>query len=273
MKLLRLATFFVIPILVLSLFGSTAIAANQPPLFKVLRVVDGDTIVVDVRGNKETVRLLGIDTPETVDPRKPVQCFGKAASDKMKSLVAGKSVILVDEKTQGNRDVYKRLLRYVYLPDSVRTFVNGEMVKQGYAFSYRQYPTKMLDKFNNFEKYAREHNLGLWSSCPLSATPISTPRPKTVTYPAPIYTQPTTVYIPPATQVYTAPAQTNTEPIKSAPVDQQNSGNYSCNCSKTCTQISSCAEAQYQLTTCGCAVRDGDKDGIACDGAPLHCQN
>lgn len=172
MKLLSL--FFVIPILTLSLFGLPAIAASQPPLFKAIRVVDGDTIVVDVRGNKETVRLLGIDTPETVDPRKPVQCFGKVASDKMKSLVEGKSVILVDDKTQGNRDKYKRLLRYVYLPDSVRTFVNGEMVKQGYAFSYRQYPTKMLEKFNLFEKYAREHNLGLWGSCPTEtySTPV-----------------------------------------------------------------------------------------------------
>ncbi len=92
--------------------------ADQSPSFKVLKVIDGDTIVVNVRGNKETVRLLGIDTPEAVDPRKPVQCFGKAASEKMKSFVEGKSVILVDDSTQGNRDKYKRLLRYVYLPDS-----------------------------------------------------------------------------------------------------------------------------------------------------------
>lgn len=246
MKLLRLAIFFVIPILVLSLFGSTVIAANQPPLFKVLRIVDGDTIVVDVRGNKETVRLLGIDTPETVDPRKPVQCFGKAASAKMKSFVQGKSVILVDDRTQGNRDVYRRLLRYVYLPDSVWTFVNGEMVKQGYAFSYRQYPTRMLEKFNLLEKYAREHNLGLWSACPISVTPA--------------------VYIPQAVQA-------NTAPIQSTPVVQQNSGGFACDCSKTCTQISSCAEAQCQLNSCSCSVRDGDHDGIACDGGPLHCQN
>ena len=136
--------------------------------FKVLKVVDGDTIQVDVRGSKETVRLLGIDTPETVDHRKSVQCFGRAGSDRMKAFVEGKSVILVDDSTQGNRDKYKRLLRYVYLPDSVKTFVNGEMVKQGYAFSYRQYPTKFLERFNAWEKYARENNLGLWGSCPLN---------------------------------------------------------------------------------------------------------
>jgi endonuclease YncB( thermonuclease family) len=84
----------------------------------------------------------------------------------MKSFVEGKYVKLIDDSTQGNRDVYHRLLRYAYLPDTKATFVNGEMVKQGYAFSYKKYPTKMLAKFNEFEKYARQHNLGLWQSCP-----------------------------------------------------------------------------------------------------------
>lgn len=154
----------------LSTLISTTAHADQTPLFNVLKVVDGDTITVDVRGHREKVRLLGIDTPESVDPRRPVQCFGKEATKKMKNLVEGKSVILVDDGTQGNRDRYKRLLRYVYLPDNQRTFVNGEMIKQGYAFSYRQYPTKMLDKFNKFETHARAHNLGLWSSCPINSS-------------------------------------------------------------------------------------------------------
>lgn len=145
---------------------------DKKKLFKIIKVTDGDTITAIIRGKNESIRLLGIDTPETVDVRKPVQCFGKAASDKMRSLVLGKFVKLIDDSTQGNRDKYKRLLRYVYLPDSKATFVNGEMVKQGYAFSYRQYPTKMLEKFNNFEKYARENNLGLWGACPITLTPL-----------------------------------------------------------------------------------------------------
>ena len=149
---------------------------DKQKLFKIIKVTDGDTITASIRGKNESIRLLGIDTPETVDPRKPVQCFGKAASDKMKSFVLEKYVKLVDDSTQGNRDKYKRLLRFVYLPDSKATFVNGEMVKQGFAFSYRQYPTKFLDKFNAFEKYARENNLGLWGSCPLN-TPKSTIKP------------------------------------------------------------------------------------------------
>ncbi len=165
--MMRLLFSFLLALLLPLLLASPA-HADQPPLFKVLKIIDGDTLVVDVRGKRETIRLLGIDTPETVDPRKPVQCFGKAASDKMKSFVQNKSVILVDDRTQGNRDKYNRLLRYMYLPDSKRTFINGEMVKQGYAFSYRHYPTSMLSKFNSFEKYAKEHNAGLWRSCPLN---------------------------------------------------------------------------------------------------------
>ena len=211
---------------------------DKKKLFKVIKVIDGDTIVASIRGKNETIRLLGIDSPETVDPRKPVQCFGKQASDKMKSFVLGKFVKLVDDRSQGNRDKYNRLLRFVYLPDSVATFVNGEMVKQGYAFSYRQYPTKFLNKFNSFETYAREHNLGLWNSCPVNDTVTKTPT-KTNTYLVP-------------TKGYAAPVQ-------------QSGGAYACDCSKSCSAITSCAEAYYQLNTCGCSVRDGDKDGVPCE--------
>lgn len=134
--------------------------------FLVTKVVDGDTIVVDINGKKETVRLLGIDTPESVDPRKPIECFALNAGLKMKELVLNKKVLLIDEKeSQGDRDRYGRLLRYVYLPDVSRTFVNGEMVKQGYAYSFREYPTDIQEKFNTWEKYARDNNLGLWGEC------------------------------------------------------------------------------------------------------------
>lgn len=155
-----------------SVFSYKETEMDKKKLFKIVKVTDGDTITAIIRGKNESIRLLGIDTPETVDPKKPVQCFGKAASDKMKSFVLGKFVKLVDDSTQGNRDKYKRLLRYVYLPDSKATFVNGEMIKQGFAFSYKEYPTKMFEKFNNFEKYARENNLGLWGACPITLTPV-----------------------------------------------------------------------------------------------------
>ena len=135
---------------------------DKKKMFLVTRVVDGDTIEISIRGKKEKVRLLAIDTPETVDPRKPVQCFGQEASTKMKSLVEKKYVKLIDDKSQGNRDKYGRLLRYVF---DGKIFINREMVAQGYAFSYKEYPTKYLNEFNGLEKQAREKNLGLWNKC------------------------------------------------------------------------------------------------------------
>lgn len=253
-KILFISTF--IAILSLNLFTVKVAFADNQAVFKVLSVVDGDTIKVDVRGKKETVRLLGIDTPETVDPRKSVQCFGKAASDKMKSFVSGKSVILIDDSTQGNRDKYSRLLRYVYLPDEKRTFVNGEMVKQGYSFSYREYPTKMLDKFNAFEKYAREHNLGLWGSCPLNVTPTKTVTKSTTK----TYIAPTKAYVAPTVQSNTVPVQ------ESAPLTSGGD--------KDCKDFATHADAQAYFVSKGGSPTnnvdklDADHDGIACESLP-----
>lgn len=140
-------------------------------LYSIVSVVDGDTIKVRVGNKFESVRLLGIDTPEIKDPRKQVQCFGLAASKKMGEMVSGKTVRLEDDKTQGDRDKYQRLLRYVFLTDG--TNVNAEMVKQGYAFSYRQYPTKMLDELNRYERDARENNRGLWGSCQIEENGVT----------------------------------------------------------------------------------------------------
>lgn len=138
-------------------------AYDKKKLFKVTQVVDGDTIKVNIRGKIETVRLLAIDTPETVDPRKPVQCFGREAKAKMKSLVSGKYIKLIDDRSQGNKDKYNRLLRYVYTEDGM--FINREMVALGFATSYKQYPTKFLNEFNSLELQAREKDLGLWRTC------------------------------------------------------------------------------------------------------------
>jgi micrococcal nuclease len=135
---------------------------DKKKMFLVTEVIDGDTIRVNVRGKSESVRLLAIDTPETKDPRKPVQCFGKEATKKMQTFVNGKYVKLIDDRSQGQRDKYQRLLRYVY---DGNVFVNREMVAQGYAFSYKQYPTKHLNEFNKLEQQAREKNLGLWNKC------------------------------------------------------------------------------------------------------------
>lgn len=136
-------------------------SATAEDLFKVTRVIDGDTIELE---NGERVRYIGIDTPETVDPRKPVQCFGVEASKKNKELVEGKEVRL--EKDITDRDKYNRLLRYVWVGD---TFVNLELVKQGFAHSYSYPPdVKYQDQFVAAEREAREAKLGLWAACPVS---------------------------------------------------------------------------------------------------------
>ena len=107
---------------------------------RVTRVVDGDTIVVADVG---TVRLIGVDTPETVDPRTPVQFFGKEASEFTRRLALGKDVRL--EFDTQRTDKYQRTLAYAYLPDG--TFLNAEIVKQGYGHAYVTYPFKYLDQF------------------------------------------------------------------------------------------------------------------------------
>lgn len=141
-------------------------------LLKVSRVIDGDTIELE---NGERVRYIGIDTPETVDPRKPVQCFGVEASKKNKELVEGKSVRL--EKDITDRDKYSRLLRYVWVGN---TFINLELVKRGFAQSYSYPPDiKYQDQFVEAQKEAREAKTGLWGACPAvtEATVVSPATP------------------------------------------------------------------------------------------------
>jgi micrococcal nuclease len=135
---------------------------------KVIKVVDGDTLKVVVQGQPETVRVIGLDTPETVDPRKPVQCFGKAAAAKMTELVGEKEVVLVADPTQGERDKYQRLLRFVFLPDG--TDVGLSLIQGGYAYeyTYQNNPYAYQVSYKAAEVTAQQSNLGLWNStlCP-----------------------------------------------------------------------------------------------------------
>ncbi len=134
-------------------------AASVPSGFVlVTRVVDGDTI--EVGGQK--VRYIGVNTPETVDPRRPVQCFGHEASEFNKSLVEGRAVRLVRDISE--TDKYGRLLRYVYLEDG--TFVNLALVSGGYA-QVNTYPPDVAHarEFQSAQTEARAAGRGLWSSC------------------------------------------------------------------------------------------------------------
>ena len=118
-------------------------------------LVDGDTIIVEKIGK---VRLIGVDTPETKHPRKPVEYFGKEASAFTKKIVEGKEVRLGYDWQR--KDRYGRILAYVYLEDG--TFLNAEIIKQGYGHAYTKYPFKYLEQFRKYEKEARENKRGLW---------------------------------------------------------------------------------------------------------------
>lgn len=130
----------------------------------VTRVVDGDTIVVKVGGRDEKVRLIGINTPETVDPRKPVECFGKDASNRTKALLpVGTAVTLVSDVEPS--DKYSRTLSYVYRAAD-NAFINLALVTDGYARMYTFPPNVAhVDEFRAAEKSARTANRGLWSAC------------------------------------------------------------------------------------------------------------
>ncbi|MCK5512993.1 MAG: thermonuclease family protein [Deltaproteobacteria bacterium] len=134
-----------------------SISCSNSQTLKCTRVVDGDTIVLNTG---ERVRLIGVDTPETKHPRKPVEYYGKEASAFTKKMVEGKEVRL--EYDQQKRDKYDRLLAYVYLKDG--TFLNAEIVKQGYGHAYTRFPFKYLEQFRQYEKEAREAKRGLWNN-------------------------------------------------------------------------------------------------------------
>ena len=128
-------------------------------LYRCVRVVDGDTIIVEIAGEKERVRLIGVDTPETVHPNKPVEHYGKEASAFTKKMVDGEMVRL--EYGLESRDRYGRLLAYVFLTDG--TFLNAEIIKQGYGFAYTRFPFKYMEQFRQYEREARESEIGLWA--------------------------------------------------------------------------------------------------------------
>lgn len=136
---------------------------GSPGLYRVVHVDDGDTMVVNMNGSEQSVRFIGVDTPETSDPRKNVQCYGYEASDYTKRLLSGKEVRLEADPLNTNRDRYNRLLRYVYLPDG--TLVNAELIKRGYGFAYVSFPFTKSTEFTAYQAQAQAAKLGVWSAC------------------------------------------------------------------------------------------------------------
>ena len=152
---------------VLAVAAYTATAGDDPPpagrksAGQVVRVVDGDTIHVRVDGRREKVRYIGVDTPESVKPGTPVQCFAKRASALNARLVEGEQVRLVLDAEE--RDRYGRLLAYVYAGG---VFVNAELVRSGYAEPLTVPPNvRFEDRFARLARDARLARRGLWASC------------------------------------------------------------------------------------------------------------
>ena len=160
----------------------TSVASeNELTQALVIRVVDGDTIDVLIDGEKFRIRYIGIDTPETVDPRRPVGCFGVEASKQNHDLVDGMTVGLETDVSETGR--FGRLLRYVWVGDEM---VNAALVSEGYATA-SAYPPDVAysDLFDDLQRQAREERLGLWETsarrqrqCGLRETANTRARPK-----------------------------------------------------------------------------------------------
>jgi len=148
----------------LSFFGGTGIPVEEqvpaPVTVEVVEVIDGDTIRVMIEGEVESVRYIGIDTPEPYQNKEP-DCYSLEASARNKELVEGKVVTLVSDVE--DRDKYDRLLRYIYVDD---IFVNEVLVKEGHAKTLSIPPnTQYSSVFKSATDKAREEGLGLWSVC------------------------------------------------------------------------------------------------------------
>jgi len=139
---------------------------SQPSTYLVSRVVDGDTIKL---ATGETIRYIGIDTPETVHPKKGTECYGKEASEYNKQLVENKQVTL--EKDVSETDQFNRLLRYVFVNGEM---INEKLIRDGYALIATYPPdVKYQALFLSAQQEARENNRGLWANCPITSEPAN----------------------------------------------------------------------------------------------------
>lgn len=237
---------------------------------QVSRVVDGDTIELS-DGRK--LRYIGVNTPETKDPNRGVECFGQEASQYNQQLVEGKTVFL--EKDVSETDRYGRLLRYVYLADG--QMVNEVLVQEGYAQASAYPPdVKYQERFQIAETAARESALGLWSelcqiTSPTPAAPSNTPTP----------TIPPKLISPTSQKSSEKPLPTATPTPKPQPVSQINNPatcQYSCSGpDRDCADFATHDQAQAFFNCCGFTAQNdpmrldnarGVGNGIACESLP-----
>jgi len=150
----------------LHIVGASNVTIDETKDYPISYVVDGDTFKAMVDGKEITVRMLGIDTPETVDPRKPVQCYGPEASTETKGLLTGHSVRLSLNPDREVKDMYGRYLAYVYRDDGM--FVNEYLLENGFAREYtytKSKPYSFQAEFREKEAGAQKEKKGLWGKC------------------------------------------------------------------------------------------------------------
>lgn len=143
---------------------STASSAQDPNLATVRSVVDGDTIDISISGRTERVRLIGINTPETKHPTKGIECFGPEASAYLEQLLPKGTAVRVERDIEA-RDIYGRLLLYIYVADT-DLFVNLDLVARGFAqpMVFEPNTAHKLD-FAQAATQAERSNIGMWQAC------------------------------------------------------------------------------------------------------------
>ncbi|HEY8999210.1 MAG TPA: thermonuclease family protein [Candidatus Saccharimonadales bacterium] len=137
--------------------------AAQPGLYSINHFIDGDTISVNMNGTAQSIRLIGVDTPETHKPNTPVQCFGEDAAAFTKATIGDSRVRLVADPESDDRDVYGRLVRYVYLQNGLN--LDELLIQNGYGFAYLYFPFTKASQFAADQQAAQAQHTGLWRVC------------------------------------------------------------------------------------------------------------
>lgn len=245
----------------------------------VLSVVDGDTIRVNLRGQTATVRYIGIDTPETVDPRRGVERFGPEATEANRRLVEGRTLTL--ERDVSETDSFGRLLRYVYVESFTGvTMVNAELVRLGYARVATFPPdVRYQSLFLELEREARSANRGLWAleattsptstpSTALAATPTTTPTRTSTAVPAATAPAAQPTVASPSTTAPPTPAPATSAPTAAPTAAAFDPSRYVGQGDRyNCADFASQAQAQAVLRADPSDPNrlDTDRDGIACE--------
>lgn len=214
-------------------------SVSAKPKYKVVSVTDGDTFKVMIDGKTETVRIVGINSPETVDLRKSLECFGIEASNKLKSLLENQEVQLETDSTQSDRDKYDRLLRFVVVNNED---IGLKMIQEGYAYEalYTSTPHRLHDAYVRAQKTAEKEKKGLWAE---GVCPVLTPKPLATNTPLP-------------------ETSSNKESCTGPDLD--------------CSDFTSHAAAQQFFEQCGWSAENdpmrldsvGIGDGVACENLP-----